>query len=85
MRKEKLLGTKKVQAIVMAPTRELALQVTKVFSEIKHTPNEYSCITVYGGVSIDEQSRELSRGVDIFIGTTGRIIDHIQRGNIDFS
>jgi ATP-dependent RNA helicase RhlE len=54
LRKEKLLGTKKVQAIVMAPTRELAIQVTKVFSEIKHTPNEYSCITVYGGVSIED-------------------------------
>lgn len=69
----------------MAPTRELALQVTKVFSELKHTPNEYSCITVYGGVSIDEQTRELNRGVEIFVGTTGRIIDHIERGNIDFS
>lgn len=69
----------------MAPTRELALQVTKVFSELKHTPNEYNCITVYGGVSVEEQSRELSRGVDIFVGTTGRIMDHIDRGNINFS
>lgn len=85
LRKEKLLGSRKVQAIVMAPTRELALQVTKVFSELKHTPNEYNCITVYGGVSVEEQSRELSRGVDIFVGTTGRIMDHIDRGNINFS
>lgn len=54
LRKEKLLGSRKVQAIVMAPTRELALQVTKVFSELKHNPSEYSCITVYGGVSIEE-------------------------------
>ncbi len=85
LRKEKLLGSRKVQAIVMAPTRELALQVTKVFSELKHSPNEYSCITVYGGVSIEDQTRELNKGVEFFVGTTGRIIDHIERGNIDFS
>jgi ATP-dependent RNA helicase DeaD len=69
----------------MAPTRELALQVTKVFSELKHNPGEYSCITVYGGVSIEDQTRELNKGVEFFVGTTGRIIDHIERGNIDFT
>jgi ATP-dependent RNA helicase DeaD len=69
----------------MAPTRELALQVTKVFSELKHNPSEYSCITVYGGVSIEDQTRELNKGVEFFVGTTGRIIDHIERGNIDFT
>ncbi len=42
-------------------------------------------ITVYGGVSIDEQTRDLNRGVDFFVGTTGRVLDHINRGNIDFS
>jgi superfamily II DNA/RNA helicase len=36
-------------------------------------------------VSIDDQTRELRRGVDIFVGTTGRVLDHIERGNIDFS
>jgi superfamily II DNA/RNA helicase len=40
---------------------------------------------VYGGVSIEDQTRELRRGVDIFVGTTGRVLDHIERGNIDFS
>ena len=42
-------------------------------------------ITGYGGVSIDEQTRDLNRGVDFFVGTTGRVLDHINRGNIDFS
>jgi ATP-dependent RNA helicase DeaD len=42
-------------------------------------------LTVYGGVPIDEQIRELRRGVDIFVGTTGRVLDHIERGNIDFT
>jgi superfamily II DNA/RNA helicase len=42
-------------------------------------------LTVYGGVPIDDQIRELRRGIDIFVGTTGRVLDHIERGNIDFS
>ena len=47
--------------------------------------NEFKLLTVYGGVSIDDQTRELRNGVDIFVGTTGRVLDHIERGNIDFS
>ena len=42
-------------------------------------------MTVYGGVAIDIQTNQLRRGVDIFVGTTGRVKDHIERGNIDFS
>ena len=42
-------------------------------------------MTVYGGVSIDDQTRYLRSGVEIFVGTTGRVLDHIERGNIDFS
>jgi len=42
-------------------------------------------LTVYGGVSIDDQTRELRRGVDIFVGTTGRVMDHLERRNIDFT
>jgi len=52
---------------------------------LKHYQNEYNTLTVYGGVSIEDQTRELRRGVDIFVGTTGRVLDHIERGNIDFS
>lgn len=36
-------------------------------------------------MSVDDQTRELRRGIDIFVGTTGRVLDHIERGNIDFS
>jgi ATP-dependent RNA helicase DeaD len=71
--------------MVLAPTRELALQVTKEFNALKHYDNEYNVLTVYGGVSIDEQTYQLRRGVDIFVGTTGRILDHIERRNFDFS
>ena len=52
---------------------------------LNHYPNEFNTLTVYGGVSVDDQTRELRRGVDIFVGTTGRVLDHIERGNIDFS
>ena len=52
---------------------------------MKHHEDEYKVLTVYGGVSIDDQTRELRRGVDFFVGTTGRVLDHIERGNIDFT
>lgn len=42
-------------------------------------------MTVYGGVAVRDQTALLKEGVDIFVGTTGRILDHMRRGNIDFS
>jgi len=51
---------------------------------LKHYDEEFRVITVYGGTSIEDQTRELNRGVDIFVGTVGRVLDHIERGNIDF-
>lgn len=69
----------------MAPTRELALQVSKEINLLKHYDNEFNVLTVYGGVSIDDQTRELRRGVDIFVGTTGRVLDHMERKNFNFT
>lgn len=71
--------------ICLAPTRELALQVSNEFTKIQHHPNEFRSLTVYGGVGIDDQTRKLREGVDFFVGTTGRVLDHIERGNVDFS
>jgi superfamily II DNA/RNA helicase len=85
LRKERLLGSRKVQAIVLAPTRELATQVSNTFQYLKHSNNEFNCLTVYGGVPIEPQVSALRQGVEIFVGTTGRVLDHIERGNIDFS
>jgi ATP-dependent RNA helicase DeaD len=85
LRRAKLLGCRKVQAIVLAPTRELAIQVTKEIEKLKHYDTEFRVVTVYGGVNIEDQTRQLRHGVDIFVGTTGRVLDHIERGNIDFS
>lgn len=52
---------------------------------LKHYDNEYNVLTVYGGVSIDDQTYQLKKGVDIFVGTTGRVLDHMERKNFNFS
>jgi len=56
LRKHKLFGTKCTQAIVLAPTRELAVQITRVLNDLKHHANEYNVLAVYGGVSLDDQT-----------------------------
>ena len=84
LRRWKLLGSRRVQAIILAPTRELAIQVTNELTKLKHNEFEFKILTVYGGVSIDDQTRQLKQGVDILVGTTGRVLDHIERGNINF-
>ncbi|CAK9864836.1 unnamed protein product, partial [Sphagnum jensenii] len=68
------------RALVLAPTRELAKQVEREFME---SAPMLSTICVYGGVSISTQQRQLQRGVDIAVGTPGRIIDLIDRGSLN--
>eukprot|EP00250_Pteridium_aquilinum_P005217 c15347_g1_i1 orf=588-2879(+) len=70
------------RVLVLAPTRELAMQVEKEFME--SAPN-LSTLCVYGGVSIVAQQRKLQRGVDIIVGTPGRVIDLIERGSLGLS
>lgn len=84
LRAEGNFGTKQVQAIILAPTRELALQISRTLLDLKHHDREFKVLTVYGGSSIYDQRRELKRGVDILVGTTGRVLDHINRGNLRF-
>jgi ATP-dependent RNA helicase DeaD len=73
---------KRVQGLVLAPTRELAVQIASDMNDYgKHTP--LKVLTVYGGVSIERQIRELRRGVHIVVGTPGRLIDHMRRGTLD--
>ncbi|GHT66212.1 RNA helicase [Endomicrobiia bacterium] len=70
---------KAVQAIILCPTRELAIQVAeelKLFSKYK---GDLSIVPVYGGQPINRQITALSRGVQIVIGTPGRVIDHLER------
>jgi len=70
------------QAIVITPTRELALQVANEIISFKGNKRLQVC-AVYGGANMREQLRDLSRGVHIVVGTPGRIMDHIQRGSLN--
>jgi ATP-dependent RNA helicase DeaD len=66
------------QAIVLAPTRELVQQIVVEFQKLAHGQDVSVC-GIYGGEPIERQLRALDRGVDIVIGTPGRVIDHIER------
>ncbi|MBU1753067.1 DEAD/DEAH box helicase [bacterium] len=70
-----------VQAIILTPTRELAIQVAEEMNKIGKL-NRVSAFPVYGGSSIERQIRMLQRGVHIVVGTPGRVIDHIERGTL---
>ncbi|SDW97354.1 ATP-dependent RNA helicase DeaD [Methanohalophilus halophilus] len=70
--------SKKVQVVVLCPTRELANQVAEEMSKLAKYQNT-KMLPVYGGQPIDRQIKALRRGVHIVIGTPGRIMDHIQR------
>jgi superfamily II DNA/RNA helicase len=70
------------RAIVIAPTRELAKQVAEEFSK---SGVELTTVTVYGGAPYAPQENALRRGVDVIVGTPGRLIDHLERGNLDLS
>nr|CAB3451912.1 unnamed protein product [Digitaria exilis] len=78
---EKIGSSRNPLAIVLAPTRELARQVEKEFRE--SAPLDTLC--VYGGVPINQQMRVLNYGVDIVVGTPGRVIDLLRRGVLNLS
>ena len=73
-----------VQAIILTPTRELAIQVAEEMSSFRGN-RHISILPVYGGQAIEGQLRRLRRGVDIVVGTPGRIIDHLNRGSLDLN
>lgn len=54
LRRERLFGSGKPQAMILAPTRELAIQITKELTALKYNDREYNVLTVYGGTSLDE-------------------------------
>ncbi|WP_055281917.1 DEAD/DEAH box helicase [Thermococcus sp. EP1] len=73
-----------VQAIVITPTRELAIQVANEINSLKGR-KKIRVLSVYGGQPIGPQIRNLRRGVHIVVGTPGRVIDHIERGTLSLS
>ncbi|GAB2555621.1 DEAD/DEAH box helicase [Leucobacter ruminantium] len=73
------------QALVLAPTRELALQVCEAFESYSAKLPEVHLLPVYGGQAYGQQLSALRRGVDIVVGTPGRIMDHLKRGSLDLT
>ncbi len=73
--------SKRVQALVLAPTRELAIQVSEEITKIgRHSG--VKVVPIYGGQSYDRQIRALEHGSQVVIGTPGRVMDHIRRGTL---
>ncbi len=75
---------KEVQALILTPTRELCLQVAEEINSLK-SGDRIDCIPVYGGAGMENQIRKLKKGVQIVVGTPGRILDHIRRGTLVLS
>ena len=74
-------GARHVQALVLAPTRELAIQVAEEINSLKGK-KRIRVLPVYGGQAIHMQLKGLKRGVDVVVGTPGRIMDHMKRGTL---
>ena len=75
----------KPQVLVLAPTRELAIQVAEAFQTYaKHLPG-FQILPIYGGQGYGPQLHALKRGVHVVVGTPGRVIDHLERGTLDLS
>lgn len=73
------------QALVLAPTRELAIQVAEAFQRYAtHIPG-FHVLPIYGGQSYGSQLSALRRGVHVVVGTPGRVIDHLEKGSLDLS
>jgi ATP-dependent RNA helicase DeaD len=71
-----------VQAMILCPTRELALQITRELSAIaKHRGTKV--VAVYGGAPMGKQIEQLKDGAQILVGTPGRVLDHLRRGTLD--
>ena len=79
---DELAAPDKPQALVVCPTRELALQVSDDFA-VAGAKRGTRTVTVYGGVPYDEQVKGLTAGVDVVVGTPGRLLDLSDRGTLD--
>jgi ATP-dependent RNA helicase RhlE len=76
-------GAHRVRVLVLTPTRELCVQVDESFRKYgKHTTLRVA--SVYGGVPVEPQTKELRKGVDVIVATPGRLLDHMERQNVVF-
>ncbi len=74
-----------VQAIVLCPTRELAIQVAEEFQKLLKYRRGVNVLPIYGGQPIERQLKALRQGVQVVIGTPGRVIDHLERGTLSLN
>ena len=79
------LSKTKPQALVLAPTRELAIQVAEAFQRYAAKLPGFHVLPIYGGQSYGPQLSGLKRGTHVVVGTPGRVIDHLNRGSLDLS
>ena len=78
------LSNKSPQALVLTPTRELAIQVAEALQKYAHHLPGFHVLPLYGGQSMVVQLRALSRGPHVIVGTPGRIMDHLERRSLNF-
>ncbi|MGL5565258.1 MAG: DEAD/DEAH box helicase, partial [Plesiomonas sp.] len=78
-------GNRNTQILVLAPTRELALQVAEACQRYAHHMPDFHVLPIYGGASYETQTRALRRGAQVVVGTPGRVMDLIRRKNLDLS
>ena len=77
--------SRNTQALVLTPTRELAMQVAEAIHSYAAKMEHVSVVPLYGGAPIVPQLKRLERGVHVVVGTPGRLIDHLDRGSLDLS
>lgn len=74
--------SKDPQVLVLAPTRELAIQVSEAFQSFAHHMKNFHVLPIYGGSDYGTQIRALKRGVQVVVGTPGRVMDHMRKGTL---
>jgi ATP-dependent RNA helicase DeaD len=74
-----------IQALIVTPTRELALQITHEVKKLLDGKDGINVLAVYGGQDVESQLKKLKKNIHIVIGTPGRLLDHIRRETVDFS
>ncbi|WP_053980324.1 DEAD/DEAH box helicase [Marinagarivorans algicola] len=76
-------SNKKPQVLILAPTRELAIQVAEAFQSFAKDTKGFHVLPVYGGQGYEQQIRALKRGAQVIVGTPGRVMDHMRKGTLN--
>ncbi len=79
------MNSRATQVLVLAPTRELAIQVAEAFQTYAAFIPRFQVLPIYGGASYSTQLRQLKQGAQVVVGTPGRVMDHMRRGTLDLS